>query len=110
MNTSVRKTNTLLLPWESYLYLQRKERKERCGDCLKDEWIKRLKRGFDDLAKDGHKQIMDGDLGGCIGNPENAWEEGRWTSWTCEDMKRILDEAGLPYKDGDETEYIAISL
>lgn len=54
--------------------------------------------------------LKDGDLGGCVGDWKNGYEEGRWTSWSCEDMKRILIEAELPYKDGEEIEYIAVSL
>lgn len=105
-----RKANTILLPWESYLYLQQKSRNERCGDWKTEKQIKRLKASFDNLSHDGYKMLMDGDLGGCVGNWENGYEEGRWTSWSCEDMKRILSKAGLPYKDGEETEYIAVSL
>ena len=110
MTERVRKASTILLPWESYLFLQQKMRSERCGDRKTEKQVERLKINFDRLARNGYKQLMDGDLGGCHGPIENAFEQGRWTSWSCEDMKRILDEAGLPYKDGEETEYISVSL
>ncbi len=106
----VRKANTILLPLESYLYLQDKEYFERCGRHKSDKMIAKLTQNFNQFQHNGYKRLMDGDLGGCVGKPENSYEEGRWTSWSCEDMKRILDEAGLPYKDGEETEYIAVSL
>lgn len=51
---------------------------------------------------------MSGDLGGCNGVPENAWEEHRWTTWSIEDMKNILNEAGLSWKNGEEVEYISV--
>ena len=105
-----RKANTILLPWESYLYLQQKERNERCGDWKTEKQIEKLKANFENFAHNGYKRLMDGDLGGCVGDWKNGYEEGRWTSWSCEDMKRILTEAGLPYKDGEETEYIAVSI
>ena len=70
--------------------------------------IKRLKQSFENFSHNGLYRIYDGDLGGCNGKPENSWEEKRWTSWSCEDMKRILDSAGLPYKDGGEREVINI--
>lgn len=102
----VRKANTILVTWESYLYLQEKEYLERWGKRRNEKQIQRLRNNFDSFAYNGYKQLMDGDLGGCNGHWENAWEERRWTSWSCEDMKRILNEAGLPYKDGKPTEYI----
>lgn len=106
----VRKSNSILVPWKSFLFLQQKCRHERCGDCHSERQIERLRRSFDDLAFKGYKRLLDGDLGGCKGDWKNGYEEGRWTSWSCNDMKKILDEAGLPYKDGEETEYIAVSL
>ena len=105
-----KKANTILLPLESYLYLQDKSHLERCGKHGSEKRIERLKKNFKEFSYNGYKQLMDGDLGGCVGNWENGYEEGRWTSWSCEDMKRILDEANLPYKDGKETEYIMVSL
>lgn len=105
-----RKANTILLPLESFLYLQDKSYFERCGKHHTEKQIERLIRNFENFAHIGYKQLKDGDLGGCNGKPENGWEERRWTSWSCEDMKQILTEVGLPYKDGEETEYIAVSL
>ena len=93
------KAKTILVPLESYIYLNNKRRSERSNSDkpLNEE---RLAVNFNRFARDGYKQIMDGDFGGCIGT--------RWTSWSCEDMKRILDKAGLPYKDGDDVEYIQL--
>ena len=95
------KANTILVPWESYLYLQQKCRNERCGDWKTEKQIERLKRNFEAFSHNGYKQLMDGDLGGCV--------NGKLTSWKCEDMKRILNEAGLMYKDGGESECIIYS-
>lgn len=99
------KAKTILVPLESYLYLQNKRHNERStsGQPLNEE---RLTRNFNRTACNGYGRLMDGDLGGCIGKPENGYEERRWTSWSCEDMKSILDEAGLQYKDAEDTDYI----
>lgn len=78
---------------------------------MTEKSVERLKRNFDSFSYgSGYKELHDGDLGGCIGNWENGYEERRWTSWSCKEMKRILDAAGLPYKDGKETEIISIPL
>lgn len=107
----VRKTNTILLPLESYLYLQNKSHLERCGKNHTEKQIERLKRNFDDFSYGtGYKKLYDGDLGGCSGHWKNGYKERRWTSWSCEDMKRILDNAGLPYKDGKQAEVIEVSI
>lgn len=101
---------TILVPFESWMFLQKKGHEERGGKPYSDRAIERLTRSFQDNSYQGYKQLMNGDLGGCKGNPENAWEERRWTSWSVDDMKKILDEAGLPWKDGEEAEYIAVSI
>lgn len=103
-----RKSPTLLVPLESYLYLQEKSYSERIGKSRSDKAKERLIRNFEQFSVDGMKQLMNGDLGGCKGKPENAWEEGRWTSWSVDEMAKILDEAGLPWKKGEDAEYIAV--
>lgn len=107
-NPVLRKSPTVLVPLESFLFLQDKQCFERSGKHSSEKNIERHKRNFEEFSYDGYKQIMNGDLGGCKGSPENAWEERRWTSWSVEDVKRILDEASLPWKDGEEVEYIAL--
>lgn len=109
MERPVRMTSpTILVTLESYLYLQEKSYFERCGKKHSDRAKERLIRNFEHFSVDGMKALMNGDLGGCKGNPENAWEEGRWTSWSVDEMARILDEAKLPWMKGEEKEYIAL--
>lgn len=107
---NVCKSPTLLVPFESWMFLQRKGYQERSGKPHSEKGIERLRRNFQEHSYQGYKQLMNGDLGGCNGDPENAWEEHRWTSWSVDDMKKILDEAGLPWKDGEEAEYISVSI
>ena len=99
------KANTILVPLESYLYLQEKQHTERSASYKQFD-DDRVKRAFYKHSYNGFYQLYDNDLGGCIGEPFRAFEEGRWTSWSCEDMKQILDNAGLPYKDGEQEEII----
>ena len=54
------------------------------------------------------KQICDYDFGGAVGEPEKSWEEHRWTRWSCDDMKKMLEEAGLSWKDGEDIEHISV--
>lgn len=102
------KSNSILVPLESWMFLQKKGYRERIGKELSEKAIQLRERSFERNAHNGKRQLINGDLGGCRGPVENAWEEGRWTSWSIEDMKKMLDEAGLPWEDGEEVEYIAV--
>ena len=107
----VKKSPTILVPWESWLYLEERSYKERIGVKNNEYSLERMKRNFDRLSDyNGMKQLMDNDFGGAVGNPEKTREEYRWTSWSCEDMKKMLDEAGLPWEQGEEVEYISVDI
>ena len=104
------KSPSLEVPFESYLFLQKecfRQRNERPNATWTDKRTDRLRKSFDYLTQGKHGMYMiGGSLGGCNGSPIRAWEEGRWTNWSVDDMKRILDEAGLPWKDGPEIEHL----
>jgi len=102
------KSPSLLVPLESWLFLQNKEHMERSGKELSEKAIQRLTMSFQSNSYNGKKQILNYDFGGCNGPWENAWEERRWTNWSVNEVMRILDEANLPYEKGKDTEYIAI--
>jgi hypothetical protein len=113
MRNVVRTTNTILLPLESYLWLYEegfKQRNERGETKLSDKSRERLTRNFDRFkhSKTGLYAAHDGNFGGCKGDPHNAWEEGRWTDWSVNQMARMLDEQGLPYEIGEPTEVIDV--
>ena len=88
---------TIEVPYESLLFLQEECHRQRSenGKPLGEKFKRHLRYG---LSSDGTKRLHDGDLGGCIGDPQHAWEEHRWTSWNVHDMMYMLDKAGLPYK------------
>lgn len=105
-----RKSKTIRVPLESWIFLKEKMRNERIGDHLSEKALDHLKKEMEKpYNKNGHV-LMDGDLGGAVGNPENSYEEGRWTNWSVEDMKKMLDEANLPYEEGEEVSYISVGL
>lgn len=101
--------NSILVPWESWWHLEDTSSCQRSGQQHTEEQKEKMKRHFEDFAiYDGMKKILDYDFGGAVGNPERSYEEGRWTRWNCEDMKKILDEVGLPWRQGDLTEIINV--
>ena len=97
------KKKSIRVPLESWLYLQNECKKQRCGGEISTRFIEMLTKEYNRYDKNGHV-LVDGDLGGAIGNPENSYEEGRWTSWSIEQMKKMLDEKALPYQDGEEVD------
>ena len=71
---------------EGYIFLQSKWY-ERKGKVLKDEWKERLRRRYIADLGDGWHGHYNGDLG-----------------FSCEEVKQLLAEQGLPFKDaGEET-------
>ena len=98
---------TIAVPFESWFYLQSECHNQRSesGRPLNEE---RFRRMFDQHSRNGVNLLKSGDLGGCIGDPKNAFEEGRWTSWTLHQMKAMLDAVGLPWEDGEDVEYITV--
>ena len=108
MKDKVRTANTVRVNLDGYLYLQQKCHQERCGKPISEKGIERLKKNFERFSAQGWKTLMDGDFGGCIGSPENSWEERRWTNWSAEDMIRILTEAGIPCERGESQEVIDV--
>ena len=108
MKNIVRKKRTIEVPYESLLYLHEVMHKERCEreyKPLSDKYKERLRRS---MPKDGLYVLGDGDLGGCNGDPHDAWAQGRWTSWSIETMMAILEDAGLAYGNTGVKEVIDV--
>lgn len=103
------KKKTIRLPLESLIYLSNEGCRQRCGYEHSQKYIERLTREYENRYKEqGGKEIWDGCYGGAIGEPTNSYEDGRWTSWTIEQVKKMLDKQGLPYVDGGEIEIIDV--
>ena len=84
------KKNGIKVEFEAYLYLQELGHKQRTGKELSDTFKARLKQNYDRYWLNG-RELCDGDLGGA--------KNGKSVLWTCKDMKRYLDEAGLKYSE-----------
>lgn len=100
--------NTIRVPLDSLLYLKEVCRNQRIGDSLSEKSIERTTREYNRHWNENGYELMDGSLGGAVGVPENSYEEGRWTSWSVEEMKRMLDEKGLSYVDGEPVDVISV--
>lgn len=105
---------SIAVPFESWFFLKKEEYRQRSehGRQLTE---KRWKDVFYSVAdKKGVsgavKYIKSGDFGGCNGSPVHAWEEHRWTYWTLDEIKAMLDKAGLPYSEGEDIEYFDVPL
>ena len=96
------------IPLESRLYLEDQLHLQRGGHHSSERIIDHIIKESQKPYNQNGFVIMDGDLGGAIGDPLNSYEEGRWTSWTIEDMKRMLDEQGLPYFDEEPIDVIDV--
>lgn len=97
-------SQTILVGKESYLYLDRISREQRgCKPLTPDQedrlWSKCR------LNADGLRSCNNYSLGGGDGT-----YHGRWWSWSVDTLKKMLDEANLPYEDGEPIEYINVHL
>ena len=111
LNKSVHgKTGTIYLPFESYMFLKAETQRQRSEHHpeISDFHRKELTNAFNRLSKNGMYEAHDGTFGGCNGSPINAWAEGRWIDWSVNEMAKMLDEQGLPYKMGEPVEVIFI--
>ncbi len=94
-------SQTLLIGKAAWAFLKNEQRKQRGLDALASTVEDRL---WKNLRKvDGKKQIMDGSYGGGDGS-----YTGRWTEWSVDEMKAMLDAAGLEYEIGQPVQYISI--
>ncbi len=78
---------TILLPYESWAYLKARSREERIGRKTSDALLKNM---WSVLAKEDGRIRLNGKA---LGGKEN----GEITSWSVDDIKKMLDEKGLPY-------------
>lgn len=90
------KQKTIFMNLEGYVYLCSRQRTERGYEVNQsniDFWTK----VFEKENRDGFIDISDKGLGGGIGSTN--WNT--WTSWSVEDMAKMLNEKKLPYKFGE---------
>lgn len=83
------------LSWEQRL------RETPGKDILEKKWKAELS-----VSGDGKKvpkvQLTSESIGGA--------DNGSWTSWTCDDMRKILRDGGFKWTDGDPVEVCSIQI
>lgn len=95
------KQETIYIPKEAYFKLRNRQRVERGGEPLDDEILERSWARMPDSRKDGDMIRVDGDsLGGGDGT-----YNGKWTSWDVPTLKRMVEEMGYTWKQGEEIEF-----
>ena len=101
--------NRIAVNKEAFLYLDSLMRKERgckpLNDQAKDMFWKRVMQCSASRTPEGLKILDDESMGGGDGT-----YYGKWTNWTCEDLKKLLAEAGHEWKElgSIEVEYINV--
>ena len=85
----------------AYMHLDRESRKQRGGKKLSPEAEERLWKRVTVHSKNGMYRATDNSFGGGDGT-----YDGRWWAWNVDELKRMLDKAGLKYKSGKEIRYI----
>ena len=102
------KKRAMRVELEGWLYLQEQCSIQRSGRIQSDWYKEMLTKHYEqhDRKYGGHL-FMDYDLGGAIGKPQNSYEEGRWTSWSLDQMKKMLDEKGYKYIDVEDVDVIS---
>ena len=84
MRSITRTVKVVGITKEGYIFLQSKWY-ERHGKTMSDKWKEHLERNYIADLGDGWHGHYDGDLG-----------------YSCEEVKRLLAEQGLPFKDAGE--------
>lgn len=87
-------------PFESYCYLCVLSYEQRSGLKADEKVLNRIKNEYNrrSRGKGSYIYVKDGELGGCDGDAKDGLLEKRWTQWSIEDIIRILDEKGLPWR------------
>lgn len=104
------KKRAIRIPLESKLYLLDQSALQRGGHHISERTIEREKRNMERSINQNGFEVFDGSFGGAIGDPKNSYEEGRWTNWSIDDMKKMLDEQNLPYTDIEPIDVIDVAL
>ena len=82
----------LLVPFESWAYLKNRSREERLGKRISEVLLQQM---YDIMAKRDDCAILNGkSLGGKT--------DGVTTTWTIDELKKILDDEGLSYTETTE--------
>lgn len=95
---------SIYIPKEAYLKLQRIGREQRGCKPLSKEQEERMWDRIPEQRKKGDMIRVDKDsLGGGDGT-----YYGKWTSWDVPTLKRMVEELGFSWEQGEEIEYLPV--
>lgn len=94
------KLETIYIPKQAYLQLRNRQRVERGGQALTAEALEKIWARIPQARKKGDLIRVDKDsLGGGDGT-----RRGKWVSWDVPTLKRMTEELGYSWKQGEEIE------
>lgn len=102
---ALKSSPTIWVGKESYMYLNRISRKQRGCKPLTEEAENRMWDRITGYGEQTEKRLDNDSMGGGDGT-----YYGVWTSWTTEDMKRLLEEGNLSYRNGETIEKIHVCI
>lgn len=96
-----RTSEAILISKESWIYLRQESRKKRgCSELTSDQ----LEKQWGRIEKVNSMKLCDDlSFGGGDGN-----YYGKWTSWSVDTLKTMLDEKGLYWEHYGEQTYIIV--
>ena len=97
---------TIWISKEAYFYLNRIERQQRGCKQLSAESEERVWNRIPDFRKRCDLVLVDDDS---FGGGDGTYY-GRWWSWDVETLKKMLDDAGYTYEDGEPEKCLSVDL
>ena len=95
---------SIYIPKEAYFLLDERSRKERGCKSISRETQERMWNRMPDCNKKGDMVRVDKDsLGGGDGT---YW--GKWTSWDVPTLKKMVEELGFTWEQGEVIEYMPL--
>ena len=92
------KRETILVDKDAYFYLRQESRKQRGGGVITPDQENSI---WNRLCKiDGKRQVCGNSFGGGDGTVD-----GKWWSWSLDDIKNLLTQGGFSYTEGPMQEY-----
>lgn len=103
MNQNTRTLNTIIVSPDVWRWLRNKQRASYGYKEMTDEEFTKLYRRYSPKKPDGRVVVSDDAMYFGTGQRRSPQTPRR-----CSDLKRMLDEAGLPYEDGEPVEVIPV--
>lgn len=93
-------SETIIVGKEAYFYLRQISRVQRGCEQFTDEQMEGI---WQRVNAHDRIRLSDTSLGGGDGT-----YDGKWWGWNVDMLKKMLDEAGFIYTEGDPLEYMSL--